>query len=231
MKGLVGLGLVAVVALAAGTFSLVQATSDTSTSITRSFSEGTCDNRFDCWVCDGPVALDSVKVTVDTNATRVDAVKFNSGCTGHIDSLVVTTQSGDGIKVAEGVHDLLINGGSVTCTDKLETLHQDAVQIMGGENITFRNMRLNCGRPEDSLIDSNFFVNKGSSSSTVPVAIILANSWVGPSTAHSVNLQDSVRSGVRNSTICPGKFPKLTFTIGKGAQNPVNRDNVLPSSC
>ena len=42
------------------------------------------------------------------------------------------------MKVVEGVHDLAIDSGSVVCTAKLPTMHQDGIQVMGGERITLR---------------------------------------------------------------------------------------------
>src|SRR5690242_1339536 len=66
---------------------------------TRSFAAGTCDTSGICWNCTGPVALDSMVVTVETSAAHIDAVHLASGCNGTIGSLVVQTRSADGVKV------------------------------------------------------------------------------------------------------------------------------------
>jgi hypothetical protein len=201
------------------------------TTITRSYADGTCDTKSICWICDGPVALDSVDVSVETSAAHIDAVHLASGCTGTIGSLTVTTASADGVKVAEGVHDLTIGGGSVTCTAKALTLHQDAVQAMGGSAVTFEGVRLDCGRADESLIDANWRVAKAGKSTTAPTGIVCDHCWLGSYTAHTVDLQESIASGVTNSTVCPGKFPRLTFTVGPDAVDPVNVGNGFPASC
>src|SRR5438128_1814647 len=64
-----------------------------------------------------------------------DAVHLDSGCSGNM-TLHVTTGSDDGIKVHEGAHDLTVNG-SVTCNGRDGTVHQDGIQAMGGQRVTF----------------------------------------------------------------------------------------------
>jgi len=174
-----------------------------------------------------------VNINVDTNTTRVDGVKFQSGCTGTINSLNITTQSGDAIKIQEGAHDLTVNGGSVICTDKLPTLHQDALQALGGSNVKFNNVTLSCGRTNQDLIDANWRVAKAGASVNPPDGIVCDHCYLGPDTAHTVDIQESTNSGVSNSTVCPSKFHKaqLTFTIGPDAVNPINDSNTFPDSC
>jgi hypothetical protein len=199
--------------------------------LTRSWSAGTCDTKSICWICDEPVALDSVEVSVETSAAHIDAVHLASGCTGTIGSLNVTTASADGVKIAEGAHDLAISGGSIVCTAKAPTLHQDALQALGGDNIVLSNVTLDCGRENESLIDSNFFVSMAGKSTVPPTGIVCDHCYLGPYTAHTVNLQQSVASGLTNSTVCPGKYPRLTFTVGSAAVAPVNQGNTFPTSC
>ncbi len=124
------------------------------------------------WVCDGPVNLDSVTVTMTPAAIgdrrNEDAIHLRPGCTGRIGRLTVVQWAGDGVKSAQGVHDLTIGSGSITCLGKAPNLHQDGVQVMGGANIRFSNMTINCGRADDRLIDSNFFVKQAGSSTAPP---------------------------------------------------------------
>ncbi len=47
----------------------------------------------------------------------------------------------------------------------------------------------------------------------------------GPAAAHTVSIQESVRSGVVDSTVCPAKFAKQTLAIGTAAVDPVNVGN------
>jgi hypothetical protein len=206
--------------------------------IDRTWRAGQCDKGF-CWICKTQVDLDQVTINVDTNDVREDAVKFAPGCTGTIRSLTITTRSGDGLKIAEGAHDLTIPSGSIRCLDKTDVVHQDGLQAMGGSNITFGDsfsdpFKIDCGRTGDNLIDANWRVAKAGNSTTSPDQIVCDNCYLGGNTAHTVTLQESTNSGVKNSTICPGKFPKLTYTVGPDAVNPVGPDgvgNIFPEAC
>jgi hypothetical protein len=192
---------------------------------THTFSDGTCDSKAACWVCDGPVNLGEVDVVVDTQVARVDAVHFEPGCSGYIGRLNITTYSADGVKVAEGAHDITVDSGSISCLAKLPTLHQDGIQVMGGDHLHFNGMTIMCGRATDNLIDSEVFVNMAGQSTRPPDDVVFDWCVLGPGTAHTVNLEDSTDSGVRDSTIYAGKFPNLTFTVGSGAVNPIDQGN------
>jgi hypothetical protein len=183
------------------------------------------------WNCNGRVDLSSVTVTI-TRAVigerrLEDAVHLRPGCTGRIGRIDVTQSAGDGVKVAEGVHDLEIDGGRIRCLAKAPNLHQDGIQVMGGERISFRNMTIDCGRAADTLIDSNFFVKRAGRSSRPPADVTCDHCNLGGWTAHTVNIQASVRSGVTNSRVCVGRYPRLTFTKGADAIHPVDSANTV----
>lgn len=209
---------------------ITQTISGPSQNITRVYSAGQCGNNA-CWTCNSAVALDTVNITVDTTTGHTDAVKLAAGCTGTIHNLIVTTSNADGVKIASGAHDLTVDSGNIQCLDKAPTLHQDGVQVMGGTNISLNNLTINCGRENDTLIDSNIFFNQSGTSTTPPTNVVCDGCRLGSWAAHTVNLQTSESSGVRNSTVCPGKFPNLTFTIAPDAHNPVNENNLRPDSC
>ena len=183
------------------------------------------------WVCSGEVDLDSVKVTMSPNASGTgserDAVHLQPGCTGTIGRIDVTTSVADGIKVAAGVHDLVVGGGTIRCLAKAPVLHQDGIQVLGGDRITFRNMHVDCGRPAESLINSNMFINMAGRATTPPTDVVCDGCSFGGGAAHTVLVQNSIRSGVENSTLCRAKYPNLTLTIGSAAVDPVNIDNKL----
>ena len=184
------------------------------------------------WTCRGPVDLDAVRVTMTSAAARgprrnADAVHLRPGCTGRIGRLEVTQSAGDGVKVADGAHDLEIGGGYVRCLAKAPTLHQDGVQVMGGDRITFRGLTVDCGRPGARLVNSNFFVKEAGRSAAPPTDVVCVRCSFGGDAAHTVSIQQSVRSGVRDSTFCPARYPRLTFTIGPQAADPVTAGNVL----
>ena len=182
------------------------------------------------WVCRGPVDLDLVSVTMTSAISSrhgADAIHLEPGCTGRIRHLQVVTAAGDAVKAAEGVHDLAIDGGSVVCTAKLPTMHQDGIQVMGGERITFRALDINCGRAGESLINSNLFINQAGRSTHPPTDVVCADCFLGGDAAHTANIQNSVRSGVVSSTLCTAKYPKLTLTVGPLAVDPVDSGNTL----
>ena len=186
------------------------------------------------WECKGPVNLDSVTVTMTPAVIGArrdeDAIHLKPGCTGRIGQIFVTQWAGDAIKVAEGVHDLTIGGGSIQCLGKAPGMHQDGVQVMGGERITFSNLTINCGRANDSLINSNLFIKRAGQSVQPPTDIVCDHCTFGGYTAHTVTVGASLRSGITNSTLCIGKFPKLTLSIGADAISPLNSGNTI-SSC
>jgi hypothetical protein len=110
------------------------------------------------WVCDEPVNLASVTVrmtsTYSGGRRGGDAVHLESGCAGRIGKPTVATSIADGVKVAEGAHDLSI-GGSIRCLAKLPRVHQDGVQVMGGTPLTFHRLSIDCGRAGEKLINSD----------------------------------------------------------------------------
>ncbi len=181
------------------------------------------------WTCSSAVDLDLVKVTITRavigDRKHKDAVHLRPGCTGRIGRLVVVQWIGDGVKVAEGAHDLTVGGGSIRCLGKAPRLHQDGIQVLGGARITFEHLKVDCGRRSSRLINSNFFVNKAGRSRLPPRDIVCKGCSLGAWAAHTVSVQDSLRSGVRDSTICIARFPQLTMTVGHGAQDPVQRGN------
>jgi len=184
------------------------------------------------WTCTGPVDLDSVSVTMTAAAqsfprTEEDAIHLESGCTGSIGSITIVQSAGDGLKVGNGAHDITIGGGSIRCLDKSPNLHQDGIQVMSGADITFQNLTVDCGRPGTTGIDSDIFFNKGTLSTVPPTDVVCDGCHFGPGAAHTVSIQDSTGSGVRNSVLCPASFPKLTLAIGPDAVDPVNVGNQL----
>ena len=180
------------------------------------------------WVCKGPVDLDSVTVTMSDGGRRGgDAVHLEDGCTGRIGLLTVTQSIADGVKVAEGAHDLTVEGGSIRCLAKIPNVHQDGIQVMGGSRITFENLDVSCGRPGESLINSNLFIKESGRSSTPPTDVVCSGCTFGGGAAHTVNIQASIRSGVEGSSLCSAKYPKLTLTIGPDAVDPVDVRNTI----
>jgi len=168
------------------------------------------------WVCGGKVDIDKLEVTVRNQ--DIDAVQLGPGCTGRIGELDVTQYRQDGVKVAEGAHDLVIETGTVECLGRKDGAHQDGVQALGGEDVTFKDLRVDC----PSATNSAFFIRQGGVSEEPPTGIVCDNCFFRGG-AYAVRVNESVRSGVRNSTICNGKFGALK--ILDGARMPVDEGN------
>src|SRR4051794_4113446 len=183
------------------------------------------------WICRGPVNLDSVTVTITSAPTGghrpPDAVHLAPGCTGRIGRLTVRQWAADGVKAAQGVHDLTIGGGTIRCLAKAPGLHQDGIQIMGGRSIHMHRLTVDCGRPDGTLINSNLFIKRAGRSTLPPTDVVCDQCTFGGGTAHTVSVQSSIRSGITNSVVCTGKFPKLTFAIGPDAVTPVDSGNTV----
>jgi hypothetical protein len=182
------------------------------------------------WVCRGPVDLDSVSVTMTsafTSRQGGDAVHLEPGCTGRIGRLDVATSVADGVKVAEGVHDLAVDAGSIRCAGTVADVHQDGMQVMGGARITLRGLRIDCGRAQDTLINSNLFIKRSGRSVNPPTDVICVDCSLGGSAAHTASIQESVRSGLVDSTLCSAKYAKLTLSIGPNAVDPVDVGNAI----
>lgn len=185
------------------------------------------------WVCDSPVDLASVKVRMTPaypgGRHGGDAVHLESGCTGRIGKLTVTTSIADGVKIAQGAYDLTIGGGSIRCLAKIPHVHQDGVQAMGGTNITLRHLRIDCGRADQRLINSDLFIKRSGRSLYPPNRVLCVGCFLGGEAAHTVDIQASVHSGVVDSTVCAAKYPRLSMTIGSAAVAPVDVRNRLGS--
>lgn len=177
------------------------------------------------WVCDSHVNLRSVTVRM-TSAWRggrrgADAVHLEAGCSGRIGKLTVKTWVADGVKVAQGAHDLTIGGGSIGCFAKLPRMHQDGIQVMGGTRITFRGLHVDCGRAGARLINSELFIRQAGRSTAPPRDILCIGCFLGPEAAHTVTIRRSIHSGVEDSTLCTAKYPRLTLHVGPDAIDPV----------
>ena len=183
------------------------------------------------WTCTSKVDLDLVRVTI-TRASigdrrNEDAVHLRAGCTGRIGRLEVVEWAGDGVKVSSGVNNLDVGGGSIRCLGKAPDLHQDGIQVMGGSHITFHNLAIRCGRANARLINSDLFINRAGKAGTPPTDVVCDSCSFGPWAAHTVSVQDSVRSGVTGSTLCVARFPQFTLAVGTDAVDAVNTSNVI----
>jgi Ca2+-binding RTX toxin-like protein len=175
------------------------------------------------WVCSGAVDLDLVKVTMNPGASDRDAVHLRTNCSGHIRRIEIDTWAGDGIKVnapPPAAHDLVIWGGHIRCFDRPEEAHQDGIQALGGERITFRNLEINCR----SGANAQIFLNAANGG--MPTDIVCDRCFLGSGAGTTLRISQSIRSGARNSTLCPGRFHAINANRSLEAVNVGN--TVLP---
>lgn len=189
------------------------------------------------FVCDGPVDYDLVQVTISQIDRRMDAVRLASGCTGRIGRLEVDTWNADGIHIGPFAHDLVIESGYATVHGRCNTcdaLHADVIQVMGGQRITFRNFAVELQYSERT--NSALYINCGQSCQQRPTDVVFENSTFKrtPDKNRVVRIGNSLRSGIRNSTVywcgtgsaCDApSAPAIWFN---GLQtDPVNENNTL----
>ncbi len=177
------------------------------------------------WFCNGPVDVDLVRVRVGAELKGVDAVSLGPHCTGRIGRIEVDTWSGDGIKVQNSgvvAHDLVVESGIVRCHGHTPGYHQDGIQVMGGERLRFRDVSVWCG---GDGINAALFIAHGGTDERVPIDVVFEDGMLGPGSSQTVLLADSLRSGVRGTTICAGR--NATMRVHDGALDPVDRGNDL----
>jgi hypothetical protein len=164
------------------------------------------------------VNLALVKVTMRSGG---DAIRLGEGCTGRIARIEVDTWTEDGVKVQnrsrDAAHDLVIASGYIECHDIAGGAHQDGVQAMGGRNISFRSLTIDC------LGNSNFFVNRAGSGGTMPTDVVCEGCVLGPRSSTTIRVNDATRSGARNSLFCPGR----NMTEFWGDPSSVNQGNTV----
>lgn len=171
------------------------------------------------WVCRGRVDLDLVKVEIRT--VEDDAIYLRQGCTGRIGRIEVDTWKGDGVKVnvpAPAAHDLVVEGGYIRCHAQGSGGHQDGIQVMGGEDITFQELEINC----NSEPNAQFYVS--ALAPGMPTNVVCDGCFLGSGAAQTLFVDESVRSGARNTLICPGRFRALRIDESL-AQEPVLEGN------
>jgi Ca2+-binding RTX toxin-like protein len=175
------------------------------------------------WTCTKKVNLDLVKITMRTR--RGDAVYLRTNCSGFIRRIEIETWTGDGIKVNAPqpvAHDLTIAGGYIRCYDHLPSVHQDGIQVMGGERITFRNLELQC----NSNPNGQLFINAANGG--MPTDVVCEGCVLGSGAASTLIVGSSVRSGARRTLVCPGRFHDIR--INGTAESPVNVGNAVLAS-
>lgn len=184
-----------------------------------SLTSGSIKLQDQSWYCGGRVDVDRLEVTI--RHLDLDAVELGRGCTGRIGEIVVVQYQKDGIKVTAGAYDLVVEKGTIDCLGQKAGGHQDGVQAMGGTRVTFRDLDIDC-----QTRSSGFFVRKGGRADEVPTDVVCEGCSIRGG-GYSVRVNESVRSGVRDSTVCAGEFGGIK--ILDGAVDPVDSGNSVVS--
>ena len=182
------------------------------------------------WFCNASVQLDLVKVTITDNVFR-DAAIFDN-CSGRIARVEIETNGSDGLKVRNTspvAHGLTIEGGYVRCDGRAEGAHQDGIQVMGGSGLTFRNLVIWCGDPAGGSgggVNAAAFISRGGAGASTPTDVVVEHSVMGVDSANGVLVEDSVRSGIRDSIVCPDWTPAGgAIFIGAAAVDGIDSGN------
>ena len=157
------------------------------------------NDTFNCSSYPQPVDFDLVKVTITDQSVRRDGFHTGDNCTGRIDRIEIDISSGDGVKVGQGAHDLVIGGGFVRCNGNYGDVHQDGIQVMGGTRVTFQNLTVNC----TTATNSAMYINEGASGNGRPTDVVCDGCTLmrGTDRNRALRIGDSLRSGARNSII------------------------------
>ena len=181
-----------------------------------------------------PVNFDLVKVTIEAGqGMRRDGFhtsRRGGECTGRIGRLEIDTWVADGVKVHQPAHDLVIEGGYLRCHGREGEVHQDGIQAMGGNRVTFKNFDVDCTTASNGAM----FINQGAGRNGRPTDIVCDGCILkkGPTRNRVLRISDSLRSGARNSTIvwC-GTGPQCgdgpAVFIIDAATDPVNENNKI----
>jgi|SRR3954452_15255340 hypothetical protein len=168
------------------------------------------------FICRGALALKSLTVTIDASSPTRLAVQLGQGCTGSIGTLNVHQYLGDGVDVT-GASNLNVNGGTITCSGRSPGFHQDGIQAMNGDHVTFTNMTVDCATSSNS----GFYVN-AVTAKDLPSYILFTHGTIEPAGSSTAFVNQAVGSGVEYSTLYPSRY--FTYRQSSAA---VNIGNVI----
>jgi hypothetical protein len=98
--------------------------------------------------------------------------------------------------------------------------------------VTFRNLVVWCDDLSNEFgggVNASALIARGGTEASTPTDIVIEHSVMGPGTANGVMIDDSVRSGIRNSVACPdATVAQGPVFIGLGAIDPIDVDNEKP---
>lgn len=196
------------------------------------------NTTFRCSNYPQPIDFDLVKVNITQQTQRQDAAFIDNGCSGHIGRLEVDTWASDGLHIGAFAHDVTVDGGHIVvhgrCGAACDGLHGDVVQVLGGQRITFNNMLVELQYSEGT--NSALYINCGNACQDRPTDVVFDHSTFKrtPDKNRVVRIGNSLRSGIRNSTVyycgtgstCDAPTAPAIWFNGL-EDNPVNEGNTL----
>lgn len=195
------------------------------------------DKWFKCGDYPQPLDLDLVKVTLTENYDRrfTHAVGLRGKCTGRIGRLEVDTSIGTGVMVGKGAQNLSIEDGYIRCWDRRRAaqrrhdLHQDGVIAMGGLDVTFHGVEIDCRSSNHAAM----YFARGRGGAKEPTegdwpTRVVCDGCTLSARGQLVDIHASIQSGARNSIFaCKPHLFKVRAT--DEAIDPVNENNSLLS--
>jgi hypothetical protein len=151
------------------------------------------------FLCYGPLNLKSLQVTIEADSPVKAAVKFEKGCTGSVGKLVVHQALDDGVDVG-GATNLTVGGGLITCSGHVPGAHQDGIQVMSGNHVTFSNMTVEC----TTSTNSGFYVN-AITTGDLPTNILFTHGTIDPAGSSTAFVNQATNSGVEYSVLYPSR--------------------------
>lgn len=152
---------------------------------------------------------------------------------GHIGRLELDSVMGDALHVGNLCHDLVVEEGVVYVHDLAPTqLHWDAIQVMGGYRITFRNLVVIQRNPNYDTEGRCIFMNAGIQPPDIEDVVFercYFESHRDPisTKARVVTQQGSLRSGFKDCYFVEAQAGVSPLWQRSGALEPVNSGNVI----
>jgi hypothetical protein len=183
----------------------------------------------------GVTDFDLIRVNMTPASTSsINLAGWFDQLTGRIGRLELESSRGDGIHMGAGCHDLVVEEGYVYVHDVTSSLHWDAIQVLGGYRVTFKNLVVLQRSPDLDREGRCVFVNAGVTPPDIE-DVVFENCYFEThrdpiSTKDRVfTLQGSIRSGARNCYFAEAKAGVAPYWVRtlENVIDPVDEGNVI----
>ncbi len=153
------------------------------------------------WSCREQVDLDLVKVTMRRRSTTRSRSTRTARAASAGSRSRPGRATGSRCRTAGIVaHDLVIESGYVKCHDVYGDYHQDGIQVMGGLRLHVQESRRRLPREREPLPE------RGRGPAVDADGRRLRRVYPGPELGQTLFFAGSLRSGVRDTVVCTGRF-------------------------